>query len=155
LYSNVIKGHPSTMNAPLTYRLVRPVVLIGMPTCGKSTVGQAFGAHYAIPFNDSDALIATAAGKSISQMFADDGEAYFRAEEYATLQRLLAWPNTLIAAGGGAFAQENTRTLLLDKAYVVWLYVAMDCLLKRLTDSMVTGRPLSVSYTHLTLPTKA
>lgn len=92
---------------------VRPVaVLIGPPGSGKTTVGMALAAHLGVPFHDTDAAVERGAGKSIGDIFVDDGESAFRALERAEVARALLEEAGVVALGGGAPVDDETRAAL-------------------------------------------
>jgi len=100
----------------------RHVMLIGMMGAGKTTVGAECARRLDRAFVDTDALIEAAAGRSISEIFASDGEAGFRAMERAALTDVCAAPVPLvIAAGGGAMSDPANRRAAAANATVVWL----------------------------------
>lgn len=126
-------------NAALARRLSqlldRPIVLVGMMGVGKSSVGRRLGALLGLPFVDADDAIEDAAQMSIPEIFATHGEAYFRDGERRVIRRLIAegaaGKPMIIATGGGAFVNPETRALILDKAIAVWLDSDVDTLLQR------------------------
>lgn len=101
--------------------LGKPIVLIGLMGVGKSTVGRRLAARLRLPFVDADAEIEAAAGMSIADIFDRFGEAYFRDGERRVIARLIDGTPKVIATGGGAFVNEETRALILDAALAVWL----------------------------------
>lgn len=115
----------------LVKRLDRPVVLVGMMGVGKSTVGRKLAALLRLPFCDADDAIEEAAQMSVSEIFDRFGEPYFRDGERRVIARLLAGGPAVIATGGGAFAQDETRRLILDGGIAVWLDSDVDTLLER------------------------
>lgn len=120
---------PRTDLQPL--RLDRPLVLVGMMGSGKSTVGRRLAARLGLPFADADDEIEAAAGRSISDIFADFGEAHFRDGERRVIARLLDRGPSVLATGGGAFAQPDTRQIILDRGLAIWLDVPIDILVDR------------------------
>lgn len=118
----------------------RPVVLVGMMGSGKSTIGRRLAEQLHLPFADADSEIETAAGLSISEIFARFGEPYFRDGERRVIHRLMERGPCVIATGGGAFAQPDTRQDILDNAISIWLDVPLPTLLER--TSRRTTRPL-------------
>lgn len=118
----------------------RPIILIGMMGAGKSTVGRRLAARLGLPFVDADEEIATAAGMTIPEIFARFGEQAFRDGERRVIARLIEEGPRVIATGGGAFMNEETRRLILDKATAVWLDADLDVLVERV--SRREGRPL-------------
>ena len=109
----------------------RSIVLVGMMGAGKSSVGRRLGARLGIPFVDADTEIETAAGMSISEIFAQHGESYFRAGEARVIARLLAHGPQVVATGGGSVMDANTRALIRAKGISIWLKADLDVLLKR------------------------
>lgn len=117
--------------ARIARRIDRSVVLVGMMGVGKSTVGRKVAAMLHLPFVDADEEIEEAAQMSISEIFAQYGEPYFRDGERRVIARLMGGPNKVLATGGGAFVDPATRTLILDKAITVWLDSEVDVLVER------------------------
>ncbi len=111
--------------------LTRPVVLIGLMGAGKSCIGRRLAARLDIPFTDADAEIEAAAGCSVSDIFALYGEAAFREGERKVMARLLGGPVRILAAGGGAFMDPETRRCIRDNAISLWLRADLDLLVKR------------------------
>ncbi|MGI3784149.1 MAG: shikimate kinase [Janthinobacterium lividum] len=99
------------------------LVLVGAPGSGKSTVGSLLAERWGEPFADVDAVIESRVGKSVAEIFADDGEAVFRAFEESTTAELLDAPGVL-ALGGGAVLSPVTRAALAGRP-VVWLQVTI------------------------------
>ena len=114
------------------------VVLVGAPGSGKTTVGAVLADRLHLPFHDVDAVIAERVGKPVAEIFADDGEAVFRAFEEATTVELLALPGVL-ALGGGAVLSPATRASLRGHR-VVWLRIGLGAAVKRV--GLDTARPL-------------
>ena len=121
--------------AALARRIDRPVVLIGMMGVGKSSVGRKLAATLRLPFVDADEAIEEAAHMPIPDIFATFGEAYFRDGERRVIARLLDGESqerrSVIATGGGAFVNDQTRALILDKAIPVWLDCDVETLYER------------------------
>lgn len=109
--------------AALARRLDRPVVLVGLMGAGKSTVGQRLAAMLGTDFVDSDTAIEEAAQRSVGEIFEQFGEPHFRDGERRVIARLIAENHGVIATGGGAFVDAETRALILANAIAVWL----DC----------------------------
>ncbi|MEM7543905.1 MAG: shikimate kinase [Pseudomonadota bacterium] len=124
----------------LSYRLCRPIVLIGLMGCGKSTVGARLAGLIGAEFRDADAEIIKAAGMSISDIFAELGEPAFRDGETKVIRRLLGEAPTVIATGGGAFMSEETRAAIGDHGVSIWLNADLDTLVER--TSRRKTRPL-------------
>jgi shikimate kinase len=129
--------HPAT---PASFTLPKSIVIVGMPGAGKSSVGRKLAARFAVPFFDADEEIETAAGMSIEQIFERYGEAEFRKGERRVITRLLEQPVHVLATGGGAFMDPETRELIRTKAISIWLRADLATLLER--TSRRGGRPL-------------
>ena len=104
----------------------RTIALVGLMGVGKSTIGRKLAQALDQPFRDADHEIETAAGRSISDIFAERGEAEFRAGERRVMARLLDEPPHVLATGGGAFMNPQTRALIKAKAVSVWLRADLD-----------------------------
>ena len=117
--------------AALKQRLDRPVVLIGLMGVGKSTVGQRLALLLDTDFIDSDHAIEVAAQRSVGEIFEQFGEPYFRDGERRVISRLIAEGHGVIATGGGAFINGQTRALILARAIAVWLDCDVDTLVAR------------------------
>jgi shikimate kinase len=115
----------------LVRRLDRPIVLVGLMGAGKSTVGRRLARRLGLPFVDSDAAIEDAAGYSAAEVFERFGEQDFRDGERRLVARLIDGEVRVIATGGGAFVDPNTRDLLNDRAITVWLDAPLDVLADR------------------------
>lgn len=131
---------PATDPASDALRKQGPIVLVGMMGVGKSTVGRRLAARLGLPFVDADEAIEEAAGMSIPEMFERYGEAHFRDGERRVIARLIDGAPKVIATGGGAFMQDDTRALILSAATAVWLDADIDVLVDRV--SRREGRPL-------------
>lgn len=117
--------------AALARRLERPLVLVGMMGAGKSTVGRKLAQMLERPFCDADEEIERAAQLTVSEIFDKFGEPYFRDGERRVIARLVQDHRGVIATGGGAFCQDETRALILDQAVAIWLDSDIDTLLDR------------------------
>jgi shikimate kinase len=124
----------------LAARLDRPVVLVGMMGVGKSTIGRKLAQLLGLPFADADDEIEQAAQMSVAEIFERYGEAYFRDGERRVIARLLDGGPTVIATGGGAFAQPDTRALIQERGIAVWLDSDVATLVDRV--SRKDTRPL-------------
>lgn len=113
-------------------KLDKTVVLVGMMGAGKTSVGRRLAAVLGVPFKDADAEIEAAAGSTISEIFARYGEATFRDGERKVLARLLTEPPHVLATGGGAFVDPETRTRVKADAISIWLKADIDLLLERI-----------------------
>ena len=109
----------------------RMIVLVGLMGAGKSCIGRRVAQRLSIPFVDADAEVETAAGCSVADIFAQYGEEAFRDGERRVIARLLDGPPAVLATGGGAFMDEETRKLILDGSISVWLRADLDTLLER------------------------
>ncbi|RJG55629.1 shikimate kinase [Sphingobium terrigena] len=125
---------------PATNAKRGPIVLVGMMGVGKSTVGRRLAARLGVTFVDADEEIEKAAGLSITEIFARYGEPHFRDGERRVIARLMDGAPKVIATGGGAFMQDDTRALILDQATAIWLDADIDVLVDRV--SRREGRPL-------------
>ena len=101
------------------------------PCAGKSSIGRRLAARLSLRFIDADHEIERAAGMSIPDIFAKHGEAYFRAGEARVIARLLEEGPQVLATGGGAVLDAQTRALIRTKSVSVWLKAELDVLLKR------------------------
>jgi shikimate kinase len=110
----------------------RSIVLVGMMGAGKSSIGRRVATRLAIPFVDADAEIELAADMTIAEIFAVHGEPYFRAGEARVIARLLERGPQVLATGGGAFMNAQTRAALTEKAVSVWLKADLEVLTRRL-----------------------
>ncbi|MFN3592781.1 MAG: shikimate kinase [Thermaurantiacus sp.] len=121
-------------------RAGRPVVLVGLMGVGKSSIGKRLAARLHVPFADADTEIEAAAGMSISEIFARFGEPHFRDGERRVIARLLQGGPRVIATGGGAFCDPETRALIRKGAISVWLDADVDTLIARVARR--SHRPL-------------
>jgi shikimate kinase len=110
----------------------RSIVLVGMMGAGKSSIGRRLALRLALPFIDADAEIEERAGMSIPELFEMHGEAYFRAGEARVLARLLVNGPQVLATGGGAYMNADTRALVRQYGVSVWLKADFDLLLRRI-----------------------
>jgi shikimate kinase len=102
------------------------IVLIGAPGSGKSTIGSALAAHLQWPFVDTDALIELKESKKITDLFVENGEGYFRAVEFETLQEVLNEESAVISLGGGAPISERAQDALASSdSIIVFLDVSL------------------------------
>jgi shikimate kinase len=131
--------------------LPRSVVLVGLMGAGKSCVGRRLASRLGLPFVDADSEIEAAAGCSISEIFARFGEAAFRDGERRVVRRLLEGPVCILATGGGAFMDAETRRVIEEKAVSVWLRADLDLLVKRTAGRdhrplLKAGRPRDILH---------
>ncbi|MCX7349198.1 MAG: shikimate kinase [Alphaproteobacteria bacterium] len=118
----------------------RPIVLVGLMGAGKTSVGRRLAEKLSIPFIDADHEIEAAAGKSIKEIFADHGEPYFREGERRVIQRLIGNGAQVLATGGGAYMNDETRERIQESGISVWLRAALPILMKRVMKRQ--DRPL-------------
>ncbi|MGI9426710.1 MAG: shikimate kinase [Hyphomicrobiaceae bacterium] len=109
----------------------RSIVMVGLMGCGKSSVGRRLANVLDLPFIDADDEIETAAGKSISEIFADYGEAHFRDREWRIIDRILRSGPMVLATGGGAFMRAETRASIRAAGFSVWLKAELPVLMNR------------------------
>lgn len=112
-------------------RSERTIALVGLMGVGKSTVGRRLAQRLGLPFEDGDEAIEAAARMSVSDIFAQLGEAEFRAGEARVMRRLLEGPRIVLATGGGAVLNPDTRALLKDRATTVWLKADLKVVAQR------------------------
>ena len=118
----------------------RSIVLVGMPGCGKSAIGRRLAPRLDLPFVDADEEIERAAGKPITEIFADHGEAYFRDGERRVIARLLNAGPQVLATGGGALMSAETRENVRRSGISVWVKADLPILVRRVSKR--STRPL-------------
>ena len=118
----------------------KSIVMIGLMGAGKSAIGRRLAQRLELPFHDADTEVERAAGCSISEIFAHRGESEFRAGERRVIARLLDAPPQVLATGGGAFIDPETRVRVRKKGISVWLRASLDVLVTRVRRR--THRPL-------------
>ncbi len=118
----------------------RTIVLIGLMGCGKSSVGRRLATRLSLPFVDADDEIETAAQKSIPEIFADHGEDMFRDGERRVIARLLRNGPQVLATGGGAYMNSETREAIWSLGVSVWLKAELAVLMRRVMKR--DNRPL-------------
>lgn len=114
------------------------IVLIGMPGCGKSTAGRELSLLTGREFADTDSEIAASEGKTIPEIFSENGEEYFRDAESREISRLTKHTGLIIATGGGAVLREENRDSLRQNGIIIYLRRSID-------ELSGEGRPLSSS----------
>lgn len=114
-------------------RIDRPLVLVGMMGVGKSTIGRKLAQLLELPFLDADDEIERAAQLSVAEIFERFGEAHFRDGERRVIARLLEGGPSVLATGGGAFVQPDTRALIHGKGIAIWLDSDVATLVDRVT----------------------
>ena len=125
-------------------RQMENIVLIGMPGCGKSAVGQALAQALGRPFRDADSLVAERAGMTIPDIFSAEGEESFRRRETAALAELGKQSGLVIATGGGCVTRQENYPLLHQNGAIIWLQRALE-------ELPTEGRPLSRQNTPAAL----
>lgn len=123
------------------FTLLRTIVLVGLMGAGKSSVGKRLAQRLHVPFIDADTEIENAAGCTIEEIFERHGEAAFRDGERRVISRLLT-DNTphVLATGGGAFMDAETRARIKENSLSIWLRADLDVLLRRVKKR--NNRPL-------------
>lgn len=116
---------------PQKSRLARPIALVGLMGCGKTTVGSRVAKLLHAPFKDADAEIVAAAGLTIPEIFEKHGEAEFRRGEERVIERLLTETPMILATGGGAFMSLATRAAIKAAGGAVWLHADLETLMER------------------------
>ncbi|MFC6198124.1 shikimate kinase [Ponticaulis profundi] len=118
----------------------KTIALVGLMGAGKSSVGRRLADTLKLPFHDSDDEIEKAAGLSVSDIFSLHGEEEFRRVEQRVIERLITGKQQVLATGGGAFMNDQTRALLKEHAVTIWLSADLETLWRRV--SRRDGRPL-------------
>lgn len=118
----------------------RSLVLVGLMGAGKSTIGKRVAAMLGLPFHDADYEIEQAARMTIADLFEAYGEPAFRDLERRVILRLLKDGPMVLATGGGAYMNEETRKAIADKGISVWLHAELDILMERVSHRQ--NRPL-------------
>lgn len=118
----------------------RTIVLVGLMGAGKTTVGRRLAKRLGLEFADSDFEIEKAAQMSVGEIFSTYGEDHFRSGERRVIARLLSGPTRVLATGGGAFINDETRALMKEQAITIWLDADLDVLIER--TSRRDTRPL-------------
>ena len=111
----------------------RSIVLVGLMGCGKSSIGKRLAVRLAMPFVDADEEIEAVAAKSISEIFADHGEEFFRDRERKVIARLLAQGPQILATGGGAYMHPETRDAIRANGISIWLKADLPVLMRRVS----------------------
>src|SRR6202045_1523996 len=119
----------------------RSIVLVGMMGVGKSSIGRRLAARLGVPFVDADSEIEKAACMSIADIFARNGEAYFRSGEARVIGRLLDGGPQVLATGGGAVMNADTRAAIKAKGVSIWLSPEFDVLMRRI-NKRKNDRPM-------------
>jgi len=119
------------MSETFVAELDRGIVLVGLMGAGKSSVGRRLAKRLGLSFSDADQEIEKAADCSIDEIFARHGEAAFRDGERRVIARLLDGPPHVLATGGGAFMDTETRAAIRDRGISIWLRADLEVLLER------------------------
>lgn len=127
-------------SVPTIGKLDKTIVLVGLMGAGKTSIGRRLALRLGLPFVDADHEIEAAAGCTIEEIFQRFGEAAFRDGERRIIQRLLERPAHVLATGGGAFIDPETRARIKSVAISVWLSAELDVLVRRV--SRRNNRPL-------------
>jgi shikimate kinase len=128
------------MSDPATSPGKRTIVLVGLMGAGKSCIGRRLAQQLDLPFLDADREIEAAAGCTVAEIFEAHGERAFRDGERRVILRLLDGPPHVLATGGGAFMDPETRAAIRAKAISIWLRADLDLMVKRV--SRRNDRPL-------------
>lgn len=122
----------------------RTIALVGLMGVGKSTVGRRLAKRLGLPFADGDIEIEAAAAMTVSDIFAELGESEFRAGEARVMKRLLEGPRMVLATGGGAILNPETRAALKERAVTVWMRADLETVAQRVqrrdTRPLLRGR---------------
>src|SRR5580700_9493300 len=118
----------------------KTIALVGLSGVGKSSIGRRLAAQLGMPFRDADAEVEAAAGRPIAEIFQQYGESAFRDGERRVIARLLAEPPHVLATGGGAFMNPETRALIKAHALSIWLKADIEVLARRVARK--ESRPL-------------
>jgi len=120
----------------------RSIVLVGMMGAGKSSIGRRLAQRVGLSFIDADAEIEAAAGMTIAEIFASYGEPYFRSGEQRVIARLLESGPQVLATGGGAYMNPETRAAIRQKGISVWLKADFEVLMRRVKRRATADRPM-------------
>lgn len=142
MIESIVPEHESIAPEATLVRLLGPraIVLVGLMGAGKTSVGKRIAAKLHLPFVDADAEIEKAADATIPEIFAQHGEAYFRDGERRVIRRLLDGNPKVLATGGGAFMNDETRAAIVEGAVSIWLRAELDVLMARVRKR--ANRPL-------------
>lgn len=127
-----LSENTTKLSASITSHLKgRALVLVGLMGAGKTTIGRRLAQALHLDFVDADAEIEEAAGETIPEIFQNHGEAAFRAGEKRVIARLLTNGTHVLATGGGAYMNAETRETIAQKALSIWLHADLDVLMDR------------------------
>jgi shikimate kinase len=133
-------GEPQSLSEIKAALGSRSIVMVGLMGCGKSAVGRRLATRLGLPFVDADEEIEKAAGKTIEDIFAEHGEPYFRDGERKVLARLLRSGPQVLATGGGAFMNSESREAIAQAGISIWLKADLALLVRRVAKR--NNRPL-------------
>jgi shikimate kinase len=133
-------GEPQSLSEIKAALGSRSIVMVGLMGCGKSAVGRRLATRLGLPFVDADEEIEKAAGKTIEDIFAEHGEPYFREGERKVLARLLRSGPQVLATGGGAFMNSESREAIAHAGISIWLKAELALLVRRVAKR--NNRPL-------------
>lgn len=131
---------PATADVGGDTPALRSLVLVGLMGAGKSSVGRRLATRLGFDFIDADTEIEKAAGATIPEIFAEHGEPAFRDGERKVIARLLDQPRIVLATGGGAFMNAETRARIRERAHSIWIKASLEVLAKRCARR--SNRPL-------------
>ena len=144
---------PPGSSAAIAARLgQRSIVLIGMMGVGKSSIGRRLASRLGMPFVDADSEIEKAAGMTIADIFARHGEAAFRSGEARVIARLLEGGPQVLATGGGAVMNADTRAAIKAKGVSIWLSADVDVLMRRIGKRKHERPMLQTDDPAMTMP---
>lgn len=121
-------------------KLDRSVVLTGMMGAGKTHLGRSLARVLGLEFIDSDSVIESRAGKTVADIFAQDGEAAFRQTESDVIAEILSASPCILSTGGGAVTDPGTREIIRNKAFSVWVQASLEDMRERVSRN--NRRPL-------------
>ncbi len=124
----------------MTYKLKKPVVLVGMMGAGKTAIGKSISALLSVKFIDLDEEISEAANMSISEIFSTYGEQFFRDKETKVLDRILNKTSIVLATGGGIFTQSKNQDIIFAKSHSIFLHCDCKLIWERIKNGK--NRPL-------------
>ena len=124
------RAAPKSKDRP-ALEVPKSIVMVGLMGAGKTAIGHRLAARLALPFVDADSEVEAAAGCTISEIFERHGEAAFRDGERRVIARLLDGPRRVLATGGGAFIDADTRAMIAREAISVWLRAELEVLVRR------------------------
>lgn len=123
-----------SMSSPSRFRLHKTVAMVGLMGAGKTAVGRALAAHLGVEFRDSDQEIERAADRSVPEIFARDGETFFRDKEAQVIARLVSSEPCILSTGGGAFMAERNRDVLASHGVALWIDADLELLWNRVKN---------------------